>query len=123
VARKNDFERDTRAKYALGEVRGEDLLDGAQFPSGAKGGRNDPVLFRIGFEEIDRVYLRKQTARSGAMDDAFQLDEVEVILCGAGGRRRVFRSHDAIWLGVAFGAQVWLVEVPADAPPGISRRS
>jgi len=123
VERKNDFERDTRVKYLLGEVWEKDILDGAVTPSGAKGGRNDPVLFSIGFAEIDRVYLRKQTARSAPLDDAFQLDEIEVVLYGEAKQRRVFRTSDAIWLGVAFGGQVWLAEVPPDTPPSISRRS
>jgi hypothetical protein len=110
----DDFERRSRVRYALGEVWDEAALVGARVPKMSKADWNDPAYFHVGFREIDRVYLRKQCGRRRTDDDAYQLDEIEVALFGAEGEKRVFRSASAIWLGLEYGAQVWLPE----AEPG-----
>jgi hypothetical protein len=107
----DDFERRSRVRYALGEVWEESALVGARAPKMSKADWNDPAYFHVGFGEIDRVYLRKQCGRRRTDDDAYQLDEVEVALYGADGEKRTFRSASAVWLGLEFGAQVWLPEV------------
>jgi hypothetical protein len=115
VAWFDDAERRSRVKYVLGRVWEEAACAGARQPKRAQADWNDPALFYVGFEAIDRVYLRKQTGRSRTDDDAYELDEVEVTLYGEAPLRRVFRCTTAIWLGVEYGATVWLPEVdPAE---------
>ena len=116
VAWFDDFERRSRVKYALGEIWDEDALAGARRPKQAKLGWNDPSLFYVGFDAIDRVYLRKQSGRRAGQDDAYELDEIEVQLFGPEPRRRRFRCGSAVWLGTAYGSQIWLPEVGADDP-------
>jgi len=112
----DDFERRSRVKYALGAVWDEAALAGAREPAQSKGGWNDPALAYIGFDAIDRVYLRKQTGRRRGDDDAYELDEVEVVLYGEAPAVRTFRCQTAVWLGVEYGATVWVPEVDAAAP-------
>jgi hypothetical protein len=107
----DDFERRSRVRYALGEVWEEAALSGAKQPKMGKGGWNDPTYSPVGLAAIDRVYLRKQCGRRRSDDDAYHLDEIEVTLYGEAGEKRVFRSASAIWLGLEYGAQVWLPEV------------
>jgi hypothetical protein len=115
VAWFDDFERRSRVKYALGEIWDEDLLAGARQPKHARADWNDPSQMAVGLDGIDRVYLRKQGGRRAADDDAWELDEAEVVLLGPAPRRRVFRSRGAVWLGVAYGLTVWLAEEDPDA--------
>ena len=107
----DDAERRSDVRYALGDVWDEAELVGVRRPVMAEADWNDPKLFYVGFEAVDRVYLRKHGGRRPADDDAYQLDLIEVQLFGAPGQRRVFRCTTAIWLGVRFGLQVWLPEV------------
>jgi len=117
----DDFERRSRVRYALGEVWEETALIGARTPKMAKADWNDPAYFHVDLSAIDRIYLRKQCGRRRADDDAYQLDEVEVTLYGGAGEKRVFRTGSAIWLGLEYGAQVWLPEVGPDSF-SVSRR-
>ena len=105
----DDAERRSDVRYAFGEVWEEAALAGARRPVKAAADWNDPKLFFVGFDGIDRVYLRKHAG--GAGDDDYQLDLIEVALYGQPGRRRVFRCTTAIWLGLSYGLQVWLPEV------------
>lgn len=116
VAFFDDFERRSRVKYALGEVWDEDLLAGARTPKQGRAGWNDPSLYAVGLEAVDRVYLRKQGGRRPSDDDAWELDEAEVVLFGEVPRRRFFRASGALWLGVAYGLTVWLPEVEPGTP-------
>ncbi len=111
VAYFDDFERRSRVKYVLGEVWDEEATAGGRGPKKAKADWNDPGLFYVGFRAIDRVYLRKTTGRRAMDDDAWEMDEVEISLFGDPGEIRVFRCTTAIWLGVAYGSQVWIPEV------------
>jgi hypothetical protein len=111
VAGFDDFERRSRVKYGLGQVWEEDALVGALEPRGSKDDWNDPALSHLGFSEIDRVYLRKHCGRRRLDDDAWQLDEVDVSLYGDEGEKRHFRCSTGLWLGIGYGAQVWLPEV------------
>jgi hypothetical protein len=106
-----EFERRSRVRYALGEVWEGEALAGARQPKMAKADWNDPTYFHVGLAGVDRVYLRKQCGRRRGDDDAYHLDEIEVALYGGPGEKRVFRSASAIWLGLEYGAQVWLPEV------------
>jgi hypothetical protein len=117
----DDFERRSRVRYALGEVWEAEALAGARQPKMAKTDWNDPAYFQVGFREIDRVYLRKQCGRRRADDDAYNLDELEVALYGEPNQKRVFRCGSAIWLGLEYGAQIWLPEVDP-ASFSVSRR-
>lgn len=107
----DDFERRSRVRYALGEVWEESALAGAKRPKMSTTDWNDPTYFHVGLAAIDRIYLRKQCGRRRSDDDAYRLDEIEVALYGAPTEKRVFRSSGAIWLGLEYGAQVWLPEV------------
>jgi hypothetical protein len=107
----DDFERRSRIRYALGEIWEESALVGARAPKMSKADWNDPAYFHVEMQGIDRVYLRKQCGRRKGDDDAYQLDEIEVALYGDAGEKRTFRSASAIWLGLEYGAQVWLPEV------------
>jgi len=107
----DDFERRSRVTYLLGEVWEEEARIRTRTPHEARGGWNDPSLFGIGFDAIDRVYLRKQSGRVAVTDDAYELDEIEVALYADAGRKRLFRCTNGIWLGMAYGCQVWLTEV------------
>ena len=111
----DDAERRSRVKYAFGEIWDEDALVGARFAKEAKAAWNDPALSYIGFDAIDRVYLRKQSGRTPRSDDAYELDEIEVQLFAPEPRRRRFRCNTGIWLGTEYGAQVWLPEVSDDS--------
>ncbi len=111
----DDAERRSRVKYALGSIWDEEAQTGARRPKEATGGWNDPALAYIGFDAIDRVYLRKQSARSVRSDDAYELDEVDVQLYGPEPRRRRFRCNTGTWLGTAYGSQIWLPEVDWDS--------
>ena len=122
VAWFDDFERRARVKYALGEVWEGDALAGAREPKMAQANWNDPSLFYVGFDAIDRVYLRKQSGRGARDDDAYELDEVEVRLYGESPRKRIFRCNTGIWLGTAYGSQVWLPEV-AESDRSVSLRT
>ncbi len=103
----DDFERGSEVKYALGDVWDEEALHGAKRPRMGETDWNDPKLFYVGFEGIDRVYLRKHAGR----DDDYQLDGIEVSLYGDEPERRTFASSTAIWLGLKYGLQVWIPEV------------
>jgi hypothetical protein len=111
VAWFDDFERRSRVKYVLGEIWEPDEAAGAREPRMSKSEWNDPALSYIGFQGIDRVYLRKQSGRRRADDDAWEMDEAEIILYGDPGEKRVFRSNTALWLGVQYGTTVWIPEV------------
>ena len=50
----DDFERRSRVKYVLGDVWDADAVLGARSPGRSKGDWNDPSLFYIEFEKIDR---------------------------------------------------------------------
>ena len=104
----DDAERVSDVKYALGDVWDESAVVGARQPKLADRDWNDPKLFYIGFDGIDRVYLRKQVGNRS--DDAYQLDTIEVALFGEEPSRRSFRSATAIWLGAEYGYQVWIPE-------------
>lgn len=105
----DDFERSSDAKYALGDVWEESALAGARRPKMSATDWNDPKLFWVGFQGVDRVYLRKHASR--ARDDAYQLDGLEVVLYGDPGEKRVFATTTAIWLGLEYGLTVWIPEV------------
>ncbi|MAE95327.1 MAG: hypothetical protein CL910_11755 [Deltaproteobacteria bacterium] len=122
VAWFDDFERRSRVKYVLGEVWEGDALAGARDPKMARSGWNDPSLFYVGFDAIDRVYLRKQSGRGERDDDAYELDEVEVRLYAESPRKRIFRCNTGIWLGTVYGTQVWLPEV-SDADRSVTLRT
>ena len=116
----DDFERRSRVKYVLGAVWDADAVLGAKSPSRSKGDWNDPSLFYIEFEKIDRLYLRKHAGRRRVDDDAYELDEIEVTLYGERPKKRVFRSGTAVWLGVEYGMQVWIPEVdPGELTPSL----
>jgi hypothetical protein len=116
----DDFERRSRVKYVLGEVWDADAKAGAKNPIKSRSDWNDPALFYIDFEKIDRLYLRKHAGRRRADDDAYEMDEVAVTLYGESPKKRVFRSGTAIWLGIEYGMQVWIPEVdPDDLTPSL----
>ncbi len=104
----DDAERIADERYLLGEVWDEDARTGTLRPKLADHDWNDPGLSYVGFEGIDRLYLRKHPGGRG--DDAYQLDAIEVTLYGEEPKRRFFRSDTALWLGVSYGFQVWIPE-------------
>ena len=107
-------------KYILGEVWDAEASAGAKSPSKSRGDWNDPALFYVEFEKIDRLYLRKHAGRRRADDDAYELDEVRVTLYGESPKKRVFRCGTAIWLGLEYGMQVWIPEVdPEEITPSL----
>lgn len=122
VAWFDDFERRTRVKYRLGQVWDEDALVGSKQPKMSHADWNDPAYFYVGFDAIDRVYLRKQSSRSAGRDDAYELDEIEVTLYADEPRKRIFRCTTGIWLGTEYGSQVWLPEV-AEGERSVSLRT
>ncbi len=111
----DDAERRSRVKYSFGEIWDETALVGARAAKESKAGWNDPALSYIGFDAIDRIYLRKQSARTTRADDAYELDEIEVQLFGPEPKKRRFRCNTGIWLGTGYGTQVWLPEVEEDS--------
>jgi hypothetical protein len=56
------------------------------------------------------VYIRKHSAKTGVDDDAWKMDEVEVILYGDTPEKRIFFKGGDIWLANEYGLQVWLRE-------------
>ena len=111
----DDFQRGSRDRYALGTVWDESALIGARSPKKSVADWNDPAYFYVGFQEIDRVYLRKHLGRRSLDDDAYALDEIEIALYGEPEEKRLFRASTAIWLGLQYGGQVWLPEVDPDS--------
>ena len=111
VERFDDHERRSEIKYALGTVWDGSALAGARHPVMAEADWNDPRISYVGFDGIDRVYLRKQAGRRE--DDAYQLDEIEVLLFGDEPHKRRFRCTTAYWLGIEYGLKVWVPEVQA----------
>lgn len=106
----NDFERGSNVKYELGTVWDAPVREGARRPRDSDGGWNDPLTAHLDLGNVDRVYLRKQAGRTQRDDDAYQLDEIEVILYGDEPELRRFRCDTAVWLGLEYGLQVWLPE-------------
>lgn len=116
----DDFERRSRVKYLLGEVWDEEAAAGARQPQKSRSDWNDPTLFYIEFEKIDRVYLRKHAGRRRTDDDAYEMDEISVTLYGESPKRRAFHSGTVIWLGLEYGMQVWIPEVdPEELTPSL----
>ena len=107
----DDAQRGSDVKYALGDVWEEAALAGARRPRMAESDWNDPKLSYVGFDAIDRVYLRKHAGRRASDDDAYQLDLIEVALYGDDGRKRSFRCTTSQWLGLQYGLQLWIPEV------------
>jgi hypothetical protein len=107
----DDAQRGSDVKYALGDVWEEAALAGARRPRMAEADWNDPKLAYVGFDSVDRVYLRKHAGRRASDDDAYQLDLIEVALYGDAGRKRSFRSTTSQWLGLQYGLQIWIPEV------------
>jgi hypothetical protein len=106
----DDAGRGTDVRYALGDVWEEAALAGARAPRGSHEDWNDPKVSYVGFEAIDRVYLRKHAGRRALDDDAYQLDLIEVSLYGDPGHKRSFRCTTAHWIGIRYGLQVWIPE-------------
>jgi len=102
----DDFERGSEVNYALGDVWDEEALVGVRRPRMGETDWNDPKLFYLGIDGIDRVYLCKHSGR----DDDYQLDGIEVVLYGDDRSRRKFASSTAIWLGLKYGLKVWIPE-------------
>ena len=107
----DDAERGSRVKYALGDIWDDEALAGAGKPVMADKDWNDPKLFYVDFNRIDRIYLRKQSGLRPSADDAYEMDHVEVALYAESPRMRLFRCSTAIWLGTEYGLQVWIPEV------------
>jgi len=107
----DDAARGSDVKYALGDVWEAPALVGAKQPRMAESDWNDPKLAYVGFDGIDRVYLRKHAGARATFDDAYQLDLIEVTLYGDAGRKRTFRCTTALWLGIRYGTQVWIPEL------------
>ena len=105
----DDAERHSEVKYALGAVWDEHALAGAKRPKMSDTDWNDPKLFWVGIDGVDRVYLRKHAG--GRRDDAYQLDALEVLLYGDEGVKRRFGTTTAIWLGLQYGLTVWIPEI------------
>lgn len=110
VAWFDDFERGSDVRYALGDVWDEAALIGVKRPALSDKDWNDPRLAYVGFEGIDRLYLRKHIAGRRS-DDAYQLDLLEISLYGDEPAVRTFRTSTAVWLGFGYGQQVWVPEV------------
>ena len=106
----DDFERASDVRYVLGDVWEEAAVVGAKQPAMSDKDWNDPQLAYVGFDEIDRVYLRKH-AGGRTSDDAYQLDLLEVRLFGEEPGVRVFRTSTAVGLGFDYGHQLWVPEV------------
>ena len=122
VAWFDDFERRSRVKYQLGQVWEDEACAGAKKPKMSENEWNDPGLFYVGFDAIDRIYLRKQSSRGAQRDNAYELDEIEVTLYADEPRKRIFRCTTAMWLGTAYGSQVWIPEI-AEGERSVSLRT
>lgn len=78
-------------------------------------GVNDPLLNPIRLEDVEFVYLRKETAESTSVnDDQYKLDGVSVLMCDGGGNLRRFRKDFEINFSDEAGLQHWLGET---SPP------
>ena len=76
---------------------------------------NDPLLNPIVLEDVNFVYLRKETADSTTVnDDQYKLDLASVLLCDNNGGLRRFKKQRNINFSDEGGLQHWLGEV---APP------
>lgn len=116
----DDFEAGSQVYYNLGGVtfaQLQTLAADGEIPNDAgflvpdesfKGGRNDPALMTIDFDQIDRVYLRKMGDRKGRDDNAYLLARIEVWLFSEDGTRRKFFCHNKVWMGSQYGLQIWL---------------
>jgi hypothetical protein len=104
-----DFQAGSDVKYWFGDVWEGGALSGAKNPFEAHRW-NDPESRNIDMDKIDYVYVRKHSHEGGIDDDAWKLDEVEVILYGPSPVKRAFIKTSDIWLANEYGLQVWLRE-------------
>jgi hypothetical protein len=78
-------------------------------------GDNDPLLNPVELDDIDHVYLRKETTDStSANDDVLVLQGASVLLCDTEGRLRLWRRDAMLNFSDETGLQQWLGEI---APP------
>ena len=110
----DDFERGHNIKYWFGEVWDDVDITDAKRPNMSKPGeRNDPEKFKIELEDVQYVYIRKQSDHPYNIpgdDDAYKLDEVEVNLYGYSPDLRKFSASDDLWFGDEYGQQAWIPE-------------
>jgi hypothetical protein len=104
-----DFGKGSDIKYWFGDVWDGVALKDAKNPFQAHKW-NDPEHRLIDVEKVDYVYIRKHSAKTGVDDDAWKMDEVEVILYGDTPEKRIFFKGGDIWLANEYGLQVWLRE-------------
>lgn len=89
--------------------------DEVQVQYAFNGGVNDPTLNPINLQDVEFVYLRKETADStNVNDDQYKLDSCSVLLCDGHGGLRKFAKSSNINFSDEGGLQHWLREV---APP------
>lgn len=112
----DDFESGTKVKYRLGDVWENNATSSTKIPSRSTGNDwNNPWYRDIDLDMVDYVYLRKQSYKYEGNDyngdDAWRMDEVEVILYGSSSpnKRRFYKPRD-LYLANEFGLQVWLKE-------------
>ncbi len=104
-----EFDKGSDIKYWFGDVWDGVALKDARNPFQAHKW-NDPEHRLIDIEKVDYVYIRKHSAKEGVDDDAWKMDEVEVILYGDTPEKRTFFKGGDIWLANEYGLQVWLRE-------------
>ena len=107
----NDFEPGPDVKYWLGTVWDGTAITGSRKPRGSEpGGNNNPQRYRIELDDVPFVYIRKAAGLTEGSDDAYRLDEVEVMLYGYNPESRSFGTTRDMWLSIENGLQLWLPE-------------
>jgi hypothetical protein len=101
-------ESNKEATYWIGEVHDEVAPSGTKLLVKVRNNRTG--VWRIDFDTVNQVYLRKWGHTKYKVDDAYQLKEVEVTLFGRKPNTRTFKQTETIWLGAEYGLQVWIPE-------------
>ena len=117
----DDFEIEEPIRYKLG-APWERVPTFFRSPRQSLPGQvNDPAFMPLELELVYAVYLRKQGDNSTEDDDAYRVNDVEVVLYGpASPSKRTFRLRrrgDGPWLANENGHVIYLAEVVAN--PGI----
>jgi len=114
---KEDFNQGQTEKFQLGLIWQGGFTDGStKYPKQSEPGKgNDPARIPLDLDRVNFVYLRKQGDNTTDGDDAYQLQELSVVLYGpASPSMRSFRfngQNKSLWLANENGHVVYLEEI------------
>jgi hypothetical protein len=120
----DDFELEPPVKYKLGAIW--ETFSAQRFPRQSRPGEvNDPAFMSIDIDKVFAVYLRKQGDNTTEGDDAYRLNDVNVVLYGPEPPVKstwfLPRRTEGPWLANENGHVVYLALVSSDGS-GVSAK-